>query len=268
MLAGGDPGLGGRDDLLKDGARLLLRAARRVLKVVLESTADDLLDDPRRGRGAEDLLRLALKLRLGQAHGDDGGQALENVVLGDLLVAVLQQAGGPQLLVDGGDQGLVEASDVGAVVRGGDHVHETAGDGVVPGPPLHRNVDVELALNLGGSHVAAVVEHRDRLGERAVPGEPDDLGDLFAGGQVLAELADAAVEAVLGFLRLIPCVRAHCVVADRDGEPGDEVGGLPGALGEALVGERGAGEEHLAVRPEPDPGARLRLRHPGDLPQA
>ena len=48
--------------------------------------------------------------------------------------------------------------------------------------------------------------------------------------------------------------------ADDDGQAGDEVGGLPGPLGEAVVGERGVAQEHLAVRPEPDPGAGPRLR--------
>ena len=38
------------------------------------------------GVGAEHLLGLALELRLGQADGDDGGEAREDVVLLDLVV--------------------------------------------------------------------------------------------------------------------------------------------------------------------------------------
>ena len=157
---------------------------------------------------------------------------------------------------------------MGAVVRGGDHVHERAGDGVVAVVPLDRHVDVELALHLGRGHVAAVVEHRDGLGERAVAGQPEHLGDLLAGRQVLAELADAAVEAELGRAQLARRRRrprrpvAAVGVsrrADGDGQAGHQVGGLPGALGEAVVAEGGVLEEHLPVRPEPDPGAGLGL---------
>ncbi len=43
-------------------------------------------DDAAHGGGAEHLLGLALELRLGQPHRDDGGQALEDVVLLDLVV--------------------------------------------------------------------------------------------------------------------------------------------------------------------------------------
>src|SRR5690606_40636667 len=58
--AGGDAGLGRADDLLQDGAQLLLLAARRVLEELAQLARDDLGDDAGRGGGAEDLLRLAL----------------------------------------------------------------------------------------------------------------------------------------------------------------------------------------------------------------
>ena len=51
------------------------------------------------GRGAQDLLGLALELRLGQPDGDHRGQALEDVVADHVVVVDLQQLGRPQLLV-------------------------------------------------------------------------------------------------------------------------------------------------------------------------
>jgi hypothetical protein len=50
-----------------------------------ELLLDDLGDDGAHRRGAEDLLGLALELRLGQAHRDDRGQPGEDVVLVDLV---------------------------------------------------------------------------------------------------------------------------------------------------------------------------------------
>ena len=88
------------------------------------------------------------------------------------------------------------------------------------------------------------------------------VGDLLAGGQVLAELADAAGEAELRLPRPPPSPSRRFgaglgagLRADRDRQAGHQVGGLPGPLGQAVVAERGVAQEHLAVRPEPDPGA-------------
>jgi len=182
-----------------------------------------------------------------------------------------------QLLVEYPDDGPVEACDVRAVVRGGDHVHERACDRVVAGPPLDRDVDVERAFHLGRRHVPAVVEHRDGLGESAFAGQPDHVGDFFAGDQVLAELADAAVEAKLGLPRLGSLgavaiagagVRGLANVGpDSDRQSRHQVCGLPGPLDESVVVEGGVAQEHLPVRPEPYPGAGLGLRHPGYLAQ-
>ena len=58
------------------------------------SSADDhLAYDGARGRGAEDLLGLALELRLGQPDRDHGGQALEDVVLDHVGVVDLERLG-------------------------------------------------------------------------------------------------------------------------------------------------------------------------------
>jgi hypothetical protein len=62
---------------------------------------------PRDRGGTEDLLRLALELRLGQPDGDDGGEPLEDVVLLDprVLVAGLEL----DLLTEDLEQALLEA---------------------------------------------------------------------------------------------------------------------------------------------------------------
>ena len=74
-----------------------------------------------------------------------------------------------------------------------------------------------------------------------------------------AELADAAVEAkhrLLGPLRLalVTVEVRYGFLADADGQARHQVGGLPGSLGERIEAELGVLNEHLAVRPEPDPG--------------
>ena len=219
-------------------------------------------DDLGGGRGAEHLLGLPLELRLGQPDGDHRDQALERILDGHRLVAVLQQPGRAELVVQRADQGPLEPGDVGAAVRGGDDVDERADHAVVAAPPLQRHVDSELALHLGRRHVPAVIQHRDGLGEVPRPGQPQHVGDRLAGGQVRAELADAAVEAELGVAWLLVALVAVVVafVADGDGQAGDQVGGLAGALGQGLEAELGVAQEHLAVRPEPDP-------RPGGLAQ-
>ena len=142
VLAGGDPGLGRRDDLLQHRAGLLLAAARPGLEEALQLGGDHLGDDPGRGRGAEHLLGLPLELRLGQPDGDDRGQALQHVFLGHRLVAVLEQPGRAELLVQRPDHGALEAGDVGAALGRGDDVDEGPGDGVVAAAPAQRHVDL------------------------------------------------------------------------------------------------------------------------------
>src|SRR5580704_11221790 len=53
--------------------------------------------------------------------------------------------------------------------------------------------------------------------------------------------------------------------ADRDGQAGHQVGGLPGPLDHAVVAERGVAQEHLPVRPEPDASPGLGLGNPRGL---
>ena len=147
-------------------------------------------------------------------------------------------------------QRLLEAADVGAALGGGDHVDERAELGVVAGPPAHRDVDVELALDLLRGHVALVVEQRHGLGERVPALQPQDVGDRLVVGQELGELGDAAVVAEL----LLAHLRA-AQVADDQLEAGHDERRLPGPAEQVLEDERRVLGEDLPVRPEPDPGA-------------
>ena len=93
LLAGRDAGARGVGDLLQDQLGLRLVGALGRGQELLELGADDLAHDRARGRGAEHLLGLALELRLGQPHGDDRGQALEDVVLDDVGLGDLERLG-------------------------------------------------------------------------------------------------------------------------------------------------------------------------------
>ena len=127
------------------------------------------------GVGAEDLLGLALELRLGETHRDHRGEALEGVVLLELVAADLEPPGVDlELPAQHLEQGLLEPGEVGAALGGGDDVDERGDPGVVAGAPAHGDVDAALALDLGGRHVALVVEHGDGLPERAAALEAPD----------------------------------------------------------------------------------------------
>ena len=58
------------------------------------------------------------------------------------------------------------------------------------------------------------------------------------------------------------------LVDDPDGQPGHQVCRLAGSLDQGLQAPLGVADEHLRVRPEPDPGPGDLLRHPADLGQA
>ena len=94
--------------------------------------------DGARGGGAEDLLGLALELRLGQPHRHHGGHPLEDVVLDDVVVVDLERLGGPHRVVERLGERRLEAADVGAALGGGDHVDEGPHLGVVAGAPAAR----------------------------------------------------------------------------------------------------------------------------------
>lgn len=81
----------------------------------------------RTDRRPQDLFGLSLELRLSEANRHHGGQAGEDVILVDLVLANLERiprALQLHLLTEDLEQGLVEASDVRAALRGGNDVDE------------------------------------------------------------------------------------------------------------------------------------------------
>ncbi len=149
---------------------------------------------------------------------------------------------------------------MGAALGGGDDVDEGLHRRVVAGPPAQGDVHAELTGDLGGRHVAAVVEDGHGLLEGALAAQPQHVADGLVLCEELAELADAAVvvEDLLG----APLALDTPLVADDDRQARHEERRLPGARVEVLQGELGVLEEDLAVRPVADAGARTGL---GDL---
>ena len=89
LLAGGHAGPHLGDDLLEHGVRLGLVVALGRVEDRGELGLDDLGDDGPHRRRAEDLLGLALELRLREPDGHHGGQSRHDVVLLDAFNAVL-----------------------------------------------------------------------------------------------------------------------------------------------------------------------------------
>lgn len=111
-----------------------------------------------------------------------------------------------------------------------------------------------------------VVKDRNGLLEGALPGKAEDVADGLVGGQVLAEFADAAVEAE-GLLALAAALAEPVFVTDDDGQAGHQERGLAGALVQVLQGELGVLEEDLAVGPVAHARAGAGLGDPLQLPQ-
>ena len=257
VLAGREPGLRRACDLLHQQLGLGLLGPLGGGEERLELGGHDLAHDAPRGRCAEDLLGLALELRLGEPHGHHRGETLLHVVLDDVGVGGLEHLGGAHGVVEGLGQRGLEPADVGAALGRRDHVDERAQLGVVRRVPPHRDVDGELALDLLRRHVPLVVEQRHRLGEGVGALQAQDVGHRLAVGEELDELRDAAVVAEL----LLHHLRG-ALVADDELEARDDVRRLPGAADQAVHLEAGVLGEDLPVRPEADPGAGPALRHP------
>lgn len=109
-----------------------------------------------------------------------------------------------------------------------------------------------------------VVEDGNGLLEGTLPGEAEHVADRLVTGQVLAELADSAVEAER-LLTLAAALTEPELVTDDDGEPRDQESGLTGTLVEVVQGELGVLEEDLAVGPVAHARAGAVLRDPLDL---
>ena len=131
-------------------------------------------------------------MRLGDAHGDYTDEPLEDVVLGDRIIARLEHTGRLCLLIEHLDDGPVESRDVGSTLGSRDDVDEGAHIGVVSRGPAQRDVDAELALDLLRRQVPLVIEDRHRLVEVSCAMESNHPGDRFA-PHGLDEFSDAAL---------------------------------------------------------------------------
>ena len=175
-LAGGHPGGGRLDRLAHDLAALVGVAVEPGAELVGHGPLDEALD-----LGVAELgLGLALELRLAELDGDDGGQALADVVAGEVLVLVLELVLLAREVVDELGQRRAEALLVGAALVGVDGV----GVGVhrlgVGGGPLHRELEREaagLVLDLDGDDVG--VHRVGLLGA-------DEVGDVVDEAVVVA----------------------------------------------------------------------------------
>ena len=119
-LAGRLARAGGGQALLDDPPAV----GRVLVEVLAEAVGDGGLDLALDLGVAELGLRLALELRVGQLDADDRGQALADVVAGQVAVGVAEDAGAPRPVVERAGQGGAEAGDVGAAVDRVDVVGE------------------------------------------------------------------------------------------------------------------------------------------------
>ena len=183
------------------------RVGRVLLEELAELAVDGLLDQALDRRVAELGLRLALELRVGELHRDHRGQALADVVAGQVLVLLLQQALVARVGVQRPGQRRAEAGEVRAALVGVDVVGEREHRLLVGGVPLHRDLD---------RAVVGLVVEEDGL---AVQG-------VLVLVQVLDEVDDPALveEGV--------ALAGAALVDELDLEPAGEEGGLAHPLGE------------------------------------
>ena len=255
MDAGGDARLHLTDDLFQQQRGLGLVVAVGGVKLgrylLLHDPGHDGLDR----RGAEDFLRLALKLRLGEPDGQDRGEPGEDVVLLDFVVSGLQFPrvgfhGLPERL----DERLLEAGLVGAALRRGNDVHEAADAGVVADPPAQCDVHFAIAFHFSDLAVALLIQDGDGFLEVAGPVQAPDVRDTGVGGEELDELGDTAV--VVEYFLVRPHfprrARELALITEGDFQAGNQEGGLPRARRQFLVGKAGVRGEDLGIRPVTD----------------
>ena len=273
MGAGRDPRPGGIDDLLHEGACHRLVGSLGRGQEGRHPLLDDASHQTAHRRGAQHLLGLALELRFGETHRHHGRQALQDVVLDDLL-GRLEDPRPLQACVEGSQQALLEPLDMGASLGSGDDVDEGAHRGVVPGAPAQGDVHLEVAVDVGRRHATVLVEHRNGLGEGGSTLQPHDVIDRLVIGEVLGELGDTTVEAhrlgnglddVAGLrISLDPTF-----VGDDDLQTRNEESRLTSTIGKLGPRQLGIRQEDLPVRPVAHPGTGgsalglADLAHPG-----
>ena len=197
----------------------------------VEPVVDDRAHEALHAGVAELRLRLALELRVGELRRDDRGQPLADVLAGEVVVLLLEQAARAGVAVEDGRQRRAEARQVRAALVRVDVVGEGEDRLLVGRVPLHRDLDAAL--------VALALEEDDLAADR-----------LLVGVEVAHEVLDAAV-----VLELAERLLAALVV-DRDPQAAGQEGGLAQALlehGEVQVGRL----EDLGVGPERDRRAGL-----------
>src|SRR3982751_1655830 len=104
--------LRGRDRRADD--RVGLRGV--LLEELPEAVGDDRAPEPLHAGVAELRLRLALELRVGELRREDGGQPLADVLAGEVVVALLQEAARLRVAVEHGRQRRPEARQVRAAL--------------------------------------------------------------------------------------------------------------------------------------------------------
>ncbi|MBG9885523.1 hypothetical protein ABE10_02750, partial [Bacillus toyonensis] len=252
MRAGRHASLHLRDDLVQQHRGLVLVVPLGGGEPQAELLADDLGDDGAHGGRPQDLLRLSLELRLRHGDREHRGEAGENVVLLQLVVADLQPAG---VLIDLAAKDLQQLLLEPLLMRPAfgrrDDVDERPDGRVVAGSPAQGDVHSALTLDLGRAHRTIGLQDGDGLGEHAAPLQPPGVGDRGVGGEILHELADPALIVVGGLLGVV-----GALVSDDDLEPGDEEGRLTRTVLQVRQLELGVLREDLPIRPIADPRAR------------
>ncbi len=115
-----------------------------------QALVDHLLHKGLGDRVAQLGLGLALKLGLAQLDGDDGGEALTDVVAREVLVLVLEDALVARVAIDQRGHGGTEAFLVRAAFSGGDRVGVREHRLRVSVGPLQRKLDGDLVLHVLG----------------------------------------------------------------------------------------------------------------------
>ena len=132
------------------------------------------------GHVAQLALGLAFELRLAQLHGDDGDEALADVLAEEVLLLLLEQALVPGVAVHAHREGLAEALLVHAALDRVDAVGEgVQAVGLEAGVPLEGDLDLAVVLlggepaHLGEQRLARGVEMADEVDDAALVVELD-----------------------------------------------------------------------------------------------